>query len=269
LARILSPGKFAVVGPAFAEYEESLLAAGNPPERVFAKEEKDFLVDREVAAEALEKRPAAVIVANPANPTGRLVPDETLDFLIERSEKDGFALIVDEAFIDFTKGRSLEKKVLTNPKLLILRSLTKIHAIPGLRLAYLAGHPETVGGFKAIQEPWPINGMALEAGLHCLRGAEARGRETRAAVEKLKERLVGILSPLGRLFPSDANFVLFKTGGKEARELLAGLYREGILVRDASNFKGLGEGFLRFAVRPEPELARLEEALGDLRARTS
>lgn len=265
LASLFSPGKFVIIGPAFAEYEESLIAADNPPLYVLARPEDDFIIDLKVAEKAVSEKPKALILANPANPTGRLVPEETLSYLVEKSEEEGFRLIIDEAFIDFTTRETMERLVLTSKNLLILRSLTKIYAIPGLRLAYLAGHPDFIKIRKVMTEPWPINSMALEAGLHSV-PQKAYREETRLVTSRLRTLLSRVLSPLGDLIPSDSNFILLKVRKGTSIKLLSHLYNKGILARDASNFKGLGEGYLRFAVRPRGEIQKLHKALKDYHA---
>jgi threonine-phosphate decarboxylase len=264
LARHFRPQRALILGPAFAEYEESLAAASLPAEYAVAKESDGFLMTPETVSEALKLRPDAVFVASPANPTGRLAPDETMELLLSWSEKSGRPLIVDEAFIDFTFGRSLIGRAETHPGLIVLRSLTKIYAVPGLRLAYLAARPELVKTFKSLMEPWPINLMALEAGRHSLRMREWT-EGAKEATKALRPMLEEALAPCGRTIPSDANFVLVKCPPEKTGALIHGLFQKGILVRDASNFRGLGPGWLRFAVRPEGEIRSLKEALESIR----
>jgi threonine-phosphate decarboxylase len=156
--------------------------------------------------------------------------------------------------------------VLKHPKLIILRSLTKVFAIPGLRLAYLAANPTLIKEFKAQMEPWPINFMALEAGIYSL-GKKDFLEDTPKATQELRERLINVLSPFGRLIHSDCNFVLMKLHNESvALPLQLFLGKSGILIRDASNFKGLKNGYLRFAVRPLWEIDKLNKALGEFYA---
>jgi threonine-phosphate decarboxylase len=262
LARLFPQKKFVILGPAFAEYEESLIAAGNSPEYVFTLEEDDFHTYPKAVVSLITQNPDAVILANPANPTGRLVPEKALKAILDASEIYNFRLIIDEAFIDFTRGKSLLKEVLERKNLLILRSLTKIYAIPGLRLAYLAGHPDFISEQKALMEPWPINTMALKAGLYCL-NQEGYKEKTLIETEEQRAFLCETLKPLGKIIPSDANFILIRVLKGSSNKLLSHLYKKGVLARDASNFKGLGEGYLRFAVRPKSEIEKLRQSLED------
>jgi threonine-phosphate decarboxylase len=267
LARFFRPKRPLIMGPAFAEYEESLLAASLKPLHIYAREKDGFLPQPKSVDEIGRLEPDLVFLANPANPTGRLAPEETIEALLGYARRSKATLVIDEAFIDFTRRGSIQEEVLRNPGLIILRSLTKVFAVPGLRLAYLAANPRLCKAFKAQMEPWPINFMALEAGIYSLR-LKSFMEGTAAETERLRPVLQKALSPWGGLTPSDANFVLMKVHDpdKNKEKIVHGLYREGILVRDASNFRGLKEGFLRFAVRPEQEIKRLSQALEGIRA---
>jgi threonine-phosphate decarboxylase len=260
IARVLAPKRPVIIGPAFAEYGEALEAAGRPPEYVLAPAGNGFLVTPAEVERAAALKPDMIFVANPANPTGRLLPGETTDALLALSASSGAWLVVDEAFIGFTGGASLQAVAASRQRLLVLRSLTKIFAIPGLRLAYLAGHPDSIRPLSAQTEPWPLNSMALEAGLYCI-PQDAFVQRTPAAVARLRKSLVKTLSRLADPVPSDANFVLMDAG-PGAPSIVDRLYRKAILVRDASNFRGLGDGWLRFAVRPQAEISALGRALG-------
>jgi threonine-phosphate decarboxylase len=103
--------------------------------------------------------------------------------------------------------------------------------------------------------------MALEAGLFCI-PQRAFLEETPANTARLRKKLMKILQPHGHVVPSDANFVLLDAGN-DGPGIVGRLYGRGILVRDASNFQGLGPGWLRFAVRPLHELKALEDALAE------
>ncbi|MDR1312375.1 MAG: pyridoxal phosphate-dependent class II aminotransferase [Deltaproteobacteria bacterium] len=259
IARILAPKRPVIIGPAFAEYEEALTAAGKKPAHVGAQEKNGFEVTLEEVRLAAKLKPDLIFLANPANPTGKLLPGPVLDAFLQHGNASGCWIVLDEAFIDFTEERSREGTAAVTERFLVLRSLTKIFAIPGLRLAYLVGHPESVKPLADRLEPWPLNSMALEAGLFCL-SQKAFADASSAVTSKLRKLLQAALSPYGKLVDSDANFILMDAGPK-AEGIIARLYKKGILVRDASNFRGLGPGWLRFAVRPAAEIKALSEAL--------
>ncbi|MDR2339780.1 MAG: aminotransferase class I/II-fold pyridoxal phosphate-dependent enzyme [Deltaproteobacteria bacterium] len=273
LVRNVRPQRPAIIVPAFAEYEESLHAVmGEGPGaregpgadvRHLRTEASDgFLVTEKTLLGLRALGPDLIFMANPANPTGRLVPESVLDRIISYSDEEGVTLALDEAFIDFTERPSVQARVMGHPKLVVLRSLTKIFAIPGLRLAYLAAHPDTIRALKPSLEPWPLNAMALEAGIWSVPQRDFLLR-TKAETARLRTLLNDTLAPYGELCPSDCNFALLRLGKGNAGDLLASLRGKGILVRDCANFVGLEEGYLRFAVRPEREILALGKALSE------
>lgn len=270
VARGLEISRPVVVGPAFAEYEGALIRAGLKADYVLTRETDDWLVTAETIGRIFQRQPDAVFLAHPANPTGRLVPEGTLAELAEEAHSRRVWLILDEAFIDFTeKGKTLLPLVEKMPRLIVLRSLTKIFALPGLRLAFLAAHPEALASLSAQVEPWSLSSPAQSAGHFCLDRQAAYARRSARTVARLRRRLTAELDNqgLGRIFPSEANYVLLKLAqAYDHQSVIDHLFQGGILVRDASNFKGLGPGYLRLAVRPEAEIKTLAASLRQLPA---
>lgn len=269
LPRALGLTRPVVIGPAFAEYEGALARAGLPTQYILAREEDDWLLTRETLERALAADPDAIFLANPANPTGRLVPGEILEELAAECRLRDIWLVLDEAFIDFTENSlSLLPQVEKNPRLIVLRSLTKIFALPGLRLAFLAANPRVMGRLTPLVEPWPLSCQAITAGHFCL-SRQGFKEKSLAAVKDYRARQFKALEPLnlGRIFPADNNFMLLKLREElDPRALIDHLYGRGILVRDASNFVGLRPGFIRLAVRPPEEVEALVQGLSDFLA---
>jgi threonine-phosphate decarboxylase len=272
LVRLLKPIRTVVAAPAFSEYAAAVKAMGfSRAKNVIAEEKNDFDFDLAAAQKLVRLKPDLVFIANPANPTGRLVSKEVLDYLIFSSrQKTGFFLAVDEAFIGFALSTqsSLLTRASKEKNLLVFRSLTKIFAIPGLRLGFLVTNPKLCAKFRFIAEPWALNALAQEAAFHCLE-QEDFIRQTPLETARLKKILLSTLSPLAKTYISDANYVLIKLAQINHNSFIDFLFQKGVLVRDASNMPGLGKGFIRLAVRPLSEIKRLSQALGQYNARTS
>ena len=264
LAHALAPERAVIIGPAFAEYEAALERFGLRPTYVLTREKDDWLPTRETLDELFKKNPNAVFLANPANPTGRLTPGEIMIELVDECRRRDILLIVDEAFIDFTeKGRSLLPLTARNQKLVVLRSLTKIFALPGLRLAYLAAHPSLVSRLAQLAEPWSLSCQAISAGHFCLAKDNIK-TNTLKGLRIFRKHMLGDLNALnlGKIYPSEANFILLRLKDRlKPQALLDHLFRDGILVRDASNFNGLKPGYLRLAIRPLEEINSLTVSL--------
>ncbi|MDR1395761.1 MAG: aminotransferase class I/II-fold pyridoxal phosphate-dependent enzyme [Deltaproteobacteria bacterium] len=260
LARLLTEGLSVIIGPAFSEYAQGLKAAGARFTFVQTKAANNFLVTEETAESVFSLKPKAIFLASPANPSGRLVPRYIMDELLRRCLEQGIYLIADEAFIDFTQGSSLVPLVRDHPYLIVLKSLTKIMAVPGLRLAYLAGSGSLVRALWTHLGPWPLSSPALAAGRFYLDHPELNKSLPRK-ISVLRNKLALILDRCGRSIPSESNFLLFQYRNTQTENLLDFLFQNGLLVRNAANFLGLEPGWLRLAVRPEKEIRLLDQLL--------
>jgi threonine-phosphate decarboxylase len=200
----------------------------------------------------------ALLLTNPHNPTGQLLSRTKLSTWIQ--DHPGLALIMDEAFMDYAPTESLLPELLARPHTVILRSLTKFYAMPGLRVGYAFADTATAARMADLQEGWPVGQLELlaaEAALHD-RGYEKRSL---AAFAEDLPAFEAELRSLG-LEPllSHAPFLLLPV--PVSGTALAGrLAAEGILVRTCAQWPGLGDGYLRLALRRSPDRGRLIEAL--------
>jgi len=209
-------------------------------------------------------------ITNPHNPTGQLWSRSSLEPLLEQ-----FALvIVDEAFLPLVPGgeaQSLVPLLAAHPNLVVIRSLTKLFAIAGLRLGYALADPVRLARWARWRDPWPVNGLAALAGEVLLGGGPALERwlaRVQGWVAAEGPWLAGQLAAVGGLvpLPSATNFLLVRgeLGGQPlALEplRLALQERHRILVRDCRSFEGLGETWLRIALLDRGGNRRLLRAL--------
>jgi histidinol-phosphate aminotransferase len=252
LVAALAPQAPVVVHPAFTEPEVALARAGRPPRRVVL--DAPWTLDPErIPADA-----DLVVIGNPTNPTGVLHPRAA----IARLARPGRIVLVDEAFMNFVPG---EPESLADadadavPGLVVLRSLTKLHAIPGVRAGYLLAAPALAGRLRALRPGWSVNALALAAARAV---AEHPEHAARIAQETARARadLAARLAPQLAVHPSAANFVLAEH--PDGAALLARLRRDhGIALRPAHSFPGLGPDHLRIAVRTPADHARLADAI--------
>ncbi len=259
-----------IAGPAFGEYENACRLAGCSVQYSSPPGGPPWRYDTS-AMETLRVSdgPSTLWVANPANPTGQFMDPERMLWLVRRLEDSHTILVLDEAFIEFQPGGSLIAEAARRPNLLVLRSATKIFALPGLRLGWIVAHPDLIRRLAVRLEPWAVNMLAQEAGLYCL-GQDSYVEETVRFVGEERDRLTRRLESLSALtvYPSSANYVLVRL--EDPRWNAPGLAREleqrRILIRDCTSFPGVGERFVRLAVRKrrENELlsAALQETLG-------
>lgn len=249
-----------IVGPTFGEYEAAARRAGARVTQVDAAEGTGFRPDLQAIAETIRRtRPRLVYLCNPNNPTGQGLDAEDVQSLL-RALGNGL-LVVDEAYVELADGvESVVSLVSSDPRLVVLRSLTKSHGLAGLRLGYLIGAPGVVDALGQAQPPWSVNAFAQAAGVAAL-GDDEHVTEGRRLARRARAMLVDGLERLGlTCVPSRASYWLVKVG--DGRQVRDELLRRGILVRDARSF-GL-PAYIRVAVRPIDECERLLAVLAGL-----
>jgi histidinol-phosphate aminotransferase len=198
-----------------------------------------------------------VFVCNPNNPTGSLDPAGSLERLVS----PGRLLVVDEAFMEFTvdEQESLASRA-DLPSTVVVRSITKLWGIPGLRAGYLLAPPDVVSLLKRVRQPWPVNSLALAA-LKATAEDEGTARKIAEQIAEARASLAEGLAELDgvRTWPSHANFVLIEV--PDGAALADRLACRGIAVRRADTFPGLSPNHLRIAVRRAEENRVLLRAL--------
>jgi histidinol-phosphate/aromatic aminotransferase/cobyric acid decarboxylase-like protein len=252
LLATLLPRHAVCVHPSFSEPEAALRASGVRVTRV-ARRPPDWMLDPdEVPADA-----DLVVLGNPNNPTGGVDPASAVAALAS----PGRVLVVDEAFSDFVPGEPESLAARRDlPGLVVVRSLTKLWSLPGIRAGYALGPPDLVERLGERRQPWSVNAVACAALQWCASEAATASEVTRHVADA-RGTLVTGLRALGLTpYPAVANFVLVETppGTVDAlREL-------GIAVRPAASFPGLDERFVRIAVRPPPDNEQLLGALAEV-----
>ena len=256
----LRPGLALVSAPTFSEYERAVLVHGGQVKHHWLSRTQQFDLDESVL-DAITPEVNLVFLCSPNNPTGRLIATDLLARVAQRCQKTGSMLVLDECFIDFTRGESMLSQLGNYPNLLILRAFTKMYALAGLRWGYLlSGDVKLLQRIASFGASWSVSGPAQEAGLAAL-AEEGWIARTRAYVSSERALLSEKLESLGlRVLPGEANYLLVKARQPLYRSLL----QSGILVRDCGNYSGLDSGFIRVAVRPRGESEELLRALREL-----
>ena len=223
--------------------------------------------------------PAAVPVlwiTNPHNPTGQLWSRASLEPLLQHHA----LVICDEAFLPLVPGgeaQSLLPLLSAYPNLVVIRSLTKLFAIAGLRLGYALGAPDRLARWARWRDPWPVNALAAAAAEALLADPRAYGRwcaRVQGWVAREGSWLQQRLAALPGLTPqaSAANFLLIRGEAQgEPCSLeplrLALEHRHRILLRDCRSFEGLGPDWLRIGLQGRAGNRRILRGLAqELRA---
>lgn len=253
LALAVRPRAALVTAPTFSEYEQALKAVGCGVERFVLAEESGFAV-----TEALLPRIAPALdvlfLCEPNNPTGRTTDPRLLRRILDRCAECGTLLVVDECFNEFLDdpaAHTLIDELPAHPNLILLKAFTKWYAMAGVRLGCaLCGDEALPERMRAAGQPWAVSSLAQAAGIAALDEAEY-GDRLRRLIRSQRPRMHSALAALGcRVYPGEANYLLFFHPDPHLADRLRA---RGVLLRDCSNYPGLGPGYYRAAVRTEAE----------------
>ncbi len=219
----------------------------------------DLDLDEEAVLGGIEEhRPKIVFICTPNNPTGRVYP---LEAVLRIADANPGITAVDEAYADFAADfRSAVPAIMDNPRIVVMRTLSKAYAAAGARIGILVASPEIQGVFMKAKPPYNVSLLAQEAGMRALQDAP-RVRERIAETRRRREELSSFLSSLPFVrcvFPSEANFILIRV--TDAASLYSYLLGKGIVVRNRSSDPMLGST-LRITIGSEEETGKLKEAL--------
>jgi threonine-phosphate decarboxylase len=265
LCQILRPQRVLVTAPAFGEYERAALAAKAEVEVLNLSAEENFTIQPEQVISRLNYVDM-VFITNPNNPTGTLMSARELEKIIAAAQNKTL-VIVDESFIDFLPDgdKYTVKPLLCQYKnLVILQSLTKFYAIPGLRLGFVLSHEALAKQLDLAKDPWNVNSLAQAAGVAALQDTEYQ----KDSVSYMAKANIDLYQALNAhfgiaAFQPSANFMLLDiTGtGFKSGQLCQLAAEHNILLRDCSNYRGLSDAYIRVAVKRREDNQRLIEVL--------
>ena len=223
-------GTCRIMQPTFREYEDAC--------RVFGYQERED--------------GALCWLCNPNNPTGDVMATDEVLALAERHR----LLIVDQSYEDYTMAALLQPAdVMGRDDIILLHSMTKRYAVPGLRFGYVTASSSIINRLREQYRPWAINALSLEAGKWLVQRGETAIPDLSTYLAET-QRLRAMLNEIDGIEaqPTQTNFFLCTIQQATAAELKESLAREhGILIRDASNFTGLTPHHFRIATQSPAE----------------
>ena len=291
--KVINPKKILIVSPTFGEYERAVKAVGTSRNSIDLscsddnknienkkieieyfelKESDDFKLNIGNLKNELEKKYDLLIICNPNNPTGKFLKLAQTEEILKECNKYDTKLFIDEAFIEFLADGMKESIINTeeNKKnLFVIRAFTKFFAIPGLRLGYgMYFDKELEKKISEKKEPWSVNNIAEMAGLTVLDDTEYIEKTLKWIVEEkiyMYEKLNEISGI--KVYETEVNFITGKideklfSEGLNVKILREKMLEQGILIRNASNFKFLDERFFRLAIKDRESNKRVIEVL--------
>lgn len=249
--------------PTFGEYETQSRLFGARIKYVdrgvrVPKNPSDFLDDSTL------KKAKAVFLCNPNNPTGTLISRNQIEKLAQRCERSETFLLVDEAFIELSDPRQSVAQMAPQMEFLfVCRSLTKSFGVPGLRLGFGIAGDCMAEVMNQTRLPWSISSLASAVGTHLLKQTDHLEKSR----EEISRELYWLTTELRSLglepINSTVNFILVnvKSSGYRSAELAEKMICQKVLIRDCQSFPGLGDDYIRVAVRNREENKKLIKAL--------
>ncbi len=252
--------KAAMFEPTYALHSHIAHLTGT--ELVQGKRRPDFTLDVGAAVNLIEtEAPTIVFLCSPNNPTGLAEDEATVSAVVASSSG---LTVVDEAYGQFASWSALEL-VQDDVPLVVVRTYSKTWSMAALRLGYLIGPPEVVKVLERVALPYHLDALKQAAGRLALRFSSQMEQRVASIIAE-RDRLVGELSRMPiKVWPSQANFVLWRPLRHSGEEVWQGLVHRSVLVRDTSSWPGL-EGCLRTTVGTREENDRFLAALAEVLA---
>ncbi|MBP67755.1 MAG: histidinol-phosphate transaminase [Acidimicrobiaceae bacterium] len=251
----------AVFEPTYAMHSQIVRITGT--RLVGTARRSDFSLDQALLAGVVEaEKPDVLFLCSPNNPTGQVDSDDLIQVALELLAPHGGLLIVDEAYGQFTTT-SAANLLREDRSLVVSRTFSKTWAMAGLRLGYLLGPPWCLSELEKVVLPYHLDSIKQEAGLLAL----AYGSHMEARVEAVvaeRQRLTQALRELPvTVWPSQANFVLFRPESMSGTQVWRGLLGRSVLVRDFSTAEGLDD-CLRVTIGTQSEDDRFLVAMREV-----
>jgi len=250
-----------VCPPTFGMYAVAARIQGADVINVPLRVNEGFALDEDEVLRQCTPNVKLVFLCSPNNPTGNDIPAEVMLRIAARLEGRAL-LVVDEAYVEFSKAESLVKHVATLPQLAVLRTLSKSHGLAGARCGTLIANPEIIALARKVIPPYAITQMTIEAVLKLLEAPQlavmhSRIDTLRAERKRMFEAL-GKLSGVKRVWPSDSNFILMEFADPD--DALRKSRAANLLIRDVRAQVGLPRT-LRISIGTTDQNDRLLESL--------
>lgn len=269
--RVVNKGeKVLILDPMYGEYQHILEnVIGVNLIRFYLKKEENFKVNTDLLISKInEEMPKMVVLVNPNSPTGQYLAKEEILKILKSISKD-VLFVVDETYIDYVnKNYSLEKEVLNFNNLVIIKSMSKIYALSGVRVAYLIANTQIVEEVGQFIPPWAVSFVGQVAGVEALKEEEYYNLKYQET-HKLRDEMISALSKLEciKIYPSVANFFLVELLGKdlEAGKIVAELQKDQVYLRNTESMSlQFSSKFIRIAVKNEESNRRVINGLTKL-----
>lgn len=271
LCNAIRPRQVLVAAPTFSEYERAARSSGSEVKYLYLNSETDFQINVQHLIQELQSNLIDILfIGNPNNPTGTLMKTKDIEPILQAARLHNTFVVVDESFLDFLMDDDEYtcRHLLPHfENLMILHSLTKFYAIPGLRLGFALTSPKITNLLHKGKDPWNVNSLAQCAGVAALNDHDFK-LASKQLINQTKDEFYKQISTISSLKPyqPSVNFMLVNISNTRMRssELRTQLARQDILIRDCNNYPGLSDSYIRLAVKMPEQNQQLLKALQNI-----
>ncbi|WP_026673204.1 threonine-phosphate decarboxylase CobD [Alkalihalobacterium bogoriense] len=269
LAHVFREKHVLIVEPTFSEYRQACENHFCRVDSITLSPETNWALQPDMISKKLQSSDL-VFICNPNNPTGVQYRKELLEKIIKEAKLANVVVVIDEAFFDFSLHQESVVPLLHQyDNLVVLRSVTKMYAIAGIRLGYALSSEKLVSSITRWQHPWNTNQLAQQIGSRCLLDLQFAKNTARYIAEernRLKRKLVELEYSIS---PSSVNYYLLKekSEDRDLLGLLTYLIEHQIIPRHTYNFQGLEGKYIRLAIKEQDENDKLLKVLESWKAK--
>jgi threonine-phosphate decarboxylase len=244
--------RVALLHPLYSEYERALKAYNREILHLYSEEEIGHLTDVNL-----------LYICNPNNPTGKNMSEQKIREIVHLCKKKRIDVVIDEAYSFFLQNENNTGRLIESyNNLYIMKSLTKIYNLSGIRIGYILSSKEKIEALHAVQPTWSVNALAQKLAMMYLK-EDHYLMQTKTYYRNEYKWFVAAIHSIGyETMPSDTNFFLMKV--KNDKAFILGMLKKGIVVRHTRNFKTLSGKYVRIAIKTREENEIFLEALKGL-----
>lgn len=254
----VKPERTLIVGPTYGEYARMAQLSGSAVETYMLQNLDDFEMDVDMFTKALNDTIDMLILCNPNNPTSKLLSRGQLDTILNACLSHDIFVMIDEAYVEFVKDVDMATAIPLTRKydnLIVLRSVSKFFAAPGIRFGYaITANEDFLASAANGKTPWNVNTFACVAGV--MFEDEHYINLTRSLIQTERNLIFSAMSTRKtiKVFKPDTNFILIKLLKEDqtASDVFDYCIQKGLMIRDCSDYEGLGSKYVRFCfLKPE------------------
>jgi len=223
---------------------------------------EDFTIDKKIIDKALSLNPDIVVLTSPNNPTGTIIEDQEIDYLLKNFSG---VLLVDEAYAEFRplNSPSALSRLEANPNLVVVRTMSKAFSFAGARVGYAAANPEVIEAIQLVRLPYHLSSVTQAVAKVALKFSDQLQSQVNLLRQERDELAIWLVNHGFEVAPSGANFLLFGTFG-DRNQVWEQLVEHGVLIRQTGP-----SGWLRVSIGTPKENLAFKTALLDVTNRTN